>query len=70
MTNVAPPPPIQQTQMIATHTPQQPIQTSLQTREAVKSTHTNEKTDTDKKQKKTSQKESPNKEQHVVDLEI
>ena len=52
MSTIAPPPPIPQSQVIATHSPQQPVQTSPQIREAVKSTHTNEKTNPDKKQKK------------------
>ena len=70
MSTIAPPPPIPQSQVIATHSPQQPVQTSPQIREAVKSTHTNEKTNPDKKQKKPIQKESSDKPEHILDLEI
>lgn len=70
MTNIAPPPPIPPSQIIATHSPQQPLQNAPQIREAVKSTHTNEKANPDKKQKKEIQKEPSTQQDHVLNLEI
>lgn len=70
MTNVTPPPPIPPSQVIVTHSPQQPAQTTHQIREAVKSTHSNEKINPDKKQKKAPEQKSDDTQEHIVDLEI
>jgi hypothetical protein len=70
MTNITPPPPILPSQVIVTHSPQQPAQTTPQIREAVKSTHSNEKTNPDKKQKKTPEQKQHDEQEHIVDLEI
>ena len=74
MSNITPPQPLLPNQMVAIHSDQQPNHANPQIKEAVKSSHSSEKTDKDKKHKQSKEnmkkQGDSNQGHHLLDLEV